>query len=469
MNQSLSIENQVVEPLQSLYLSPIQRAIVKYLSWTPSTMSALKKRFPERNAHILKKDIQYMMRVGMVERIGLNYSIVQPVEAQPVDNQTIVSLDRISTILKEYDNDDIDLPKEETVTLIKIVNGFEQDKATSYTLLTKNVKKEIQSIENQRDDNKDIYACWSAIRGNNDDTVIHLKKVNQEGAFCGFGRTILLRCGGEPVSMSDANLSYQKLCEECKKVALDNVQNSENETQSVGNQPDRMSTILKEYDNDDIDLPKEEMVVIELTELENKVLTCFIDLLEDYDWGFSDIICFNLVKPTHLTLNQIKGVIGSLTKKGLVYTDDMDTKHDLIHLNEKAYQLHKQWNDPTKGNLEIRIIPKGKTQDIESQAVSPLNASNEKQDMIRTALKNTLLNSGKPTNEISKKGEISKTEISSFKNGTRNISLDRCLELTCKLGLTTYFLNHLQRGINDRLSEINGTKFKTTKTQLNLF
>jgi plasmid maintenance system antidote protein VapI len=107
-----------------------------------------------------------------------------------------------------------------------------------------------------------------------------------------------------------------------------------------------------------------------------------------------------------------------------------------------------------------------KVQKMESQRIAPLN---ERQDMIRAALKHTLLNSGKTTNEISRKGTISKTEVSSFKNGTRNISLDRCLELTCKLGLTTYFLNHLQRGINNRLTEINGTTFKTTKTQLNLF
>jgi hypothetical protein len=96
---------------------------------------------------------------------------------------------------------------------------------------------------------------------------------------------------------------------------------------------------------------------IELTELENKVLTCFLNELKDYDFGFSDIICQNLVKPTQLKLSQIKGVIGSLTKKGLVFTDDMDTKHDLIFLAEKAYSLHSEWNEHATNHLQIKIIP----------------------------------------------------------------------------------------------------------------
>ena len=54
---------------------------------------------------------------------------------------------------------------------------------------------------------------------------------------------------------------------------------------------------------------------ISLTDLEKKVLDTFIDLLYA-EKGFSDVDVKDLAAETTLKINVVKGVVGSLCKKG---------------------------------------------------------------------------------------------------------------------------------------------------------
>jgi len=77
------------------------------------------------------------------------------------------------------------------------------------------------------------------------------------------------------------------------------------------------------------------------TDMEKKVLKNLIDQLYA-EPGFSDVGVKDLASETKLSVNEVKGVIGSLTKKGIVSVGDKDFG-GLIYLNHKYYYLHPEW------------------------------------------------------------------------------------------------------------------------------
>jgi len=88
-----------------------------------------------------------------------------------------------------------------------------------------------------------------------------------------------------------------------------------------------------------------------LTKKETAVLQALIDGLYA-EPGFSDVTISDLVNATDMTMETIKGVLGSLTKKGAVWSDDdyrvstdsgnMDGEV-IMYLGDSFTKHHKEW------------------------------------------------------------------------------------------------------------------------------
>ncbi len=68
-------------------------------------------------------------------------------------------------------------------------------------------------------------------------------------------------------------------------------------------------------------------VITGLTDLEKKVLTALADCMYA-EWGYSDAGATDLAEATGISMKSIRGVIGSLSKKGLVCVDDRSDEID---------------------------------------------------------------------------------------------------------------------------------------------
>lgn len=82
---------------------------------------------------------------------------------------------------------------------------------------------------------------------------------------------------------------------------------------------------------------------LNLTQLEETILTELIDNL--YEIGFSDVDAKDLSKGTNIDIKIIRGVLGSLVKKDIIYIDENSFKYQIIYLNKKYYNLHPEWKD----------------------------------------------------------------------------------------------------------------------------
>jgi DNA-binding IclR family transcriptional regulator len=84
----------------------------------------------------------------------------------------------------------------------------------------------------------------------------------------------------------------------------------------------------------------------EFTELETQVLDALIGGL-DAEPGFSNIDANDLAESTDIPTKQIRGVLSSLVKKGVVTLDETDTygapKYVIVYLNESYWHLHPEW------------------------------------------------------------------------------------------------------------------------------
>jgi hypothetical protein len=84
------------------------------------------------------------------------------------------------------------------------------------------------------------------------------------------------------------------------------------------------------------------------TELEQKVLDAYIPMLYA-EAGFSDVDANDLSKATGIPMRTIRGVLGSLVKKGVIWTDETDNfmadqQYVIIYLSEAFYHLHPEWS-----------------------------------------------------------------------------------------------------------------------------
>jgi hypothetical protein len=82
------------------------------------------------------------------------------------------------------------------------------------------------------------------------------------------------------------------------------------------------------------------------TELETQVLNALIDGLYA-EPGFSDVDANDLSEWTGIPTKQVRGVLSSLIKKGVVTLDETDTfgapKYVIVYLNESHWHLHPEW------------------------------------------------------------------------------------------------------------------------------
>jgi len=86
---------------------------------------------------------------------------------------------------------------------------------------------------------------------------------------------------------------------------------------------------------------------LDLTVLEQKVLTKLINGLYA-EPGFSDMDASDLVSEG-MDIKQVRGVLGSLQKKGIVSIQDPnDGGYKIIDLNEGYWYLHPHWKDQAR-------------------------------------------------------------------------------------------------------------------------
>lgn len=84
------------------------------------------------------------------------------------------------------------------------------------------------------------------------------------------------------------------------------------------------------------------MQTTQFTELEQKVLDAYIPMLYAEE-GYSDVDADDLSKATGITKNVIRGVLGSLVTKGVIWTDD-NGEYVIIYLSRDFYHLHPTWS-----------------------------------------------------------------------------------------------------------------------------
>jgi hypothetical protein len=86
---------------------------------------------------------------------------------------------------------------------------------------------------------------------------------------------------------------------------------------------------------------------LQLTPMETQVMEAFIsDLYAEP--GFSDVSPQDLQRMTKIPMTSFKGVIGSLTKKGLIHIADgrdMGIEFDIVYLSSDYYYLHPEWKN----------------------------------------------------------------------------------------------------------------------------
>jgi hypothetical protein len=84
---------------------------------------------------------------------------------------------------------------------------------------------------------------------------------------------------------------------------------------------------------------------VNLTELESKTLTAFIGGLYA-EPGFSDVDVNDLSSILGISTKVLRGVLGSLVKKGIVFVDENSggCGYDVIHMREKYwYLVSEEW------------------------------------------------------------------------------------------------------------------------------
>jgi len=84
-----------------------------------------------------------------------------------------------------------------------------------------------------------------------------------------------------------------------------------------------------------------------LTALESEVLIKLISELYA-EPGYSDISPQDLSSWTKIKMNSLRGVLGSLTKKGVIFIidkEDLGSTADIVYLREDFYFLHPEWKD----------------------------------------------------------------------------------------------------------------------------
>lgn len=87
---------------------------------------------------------------------------------------------------------------------------------------------------------------------------------------------------------------------------------------------------------------------LNLTELESKTLSTFIDCLYA-EPGYSDVDVNDISECTGISTKSIRGALGSLVKKEIVSIDRNDSGYDIINLHPKYWHLvNENWGEEAK-------------------------------------------------------------------------------------------------------------------------
>jgi hypothetical protein len=82
---------------------------------------------------------------------------------------------------------------------------------------------------------------------------------------------------------------------------------------------------------------------LNLTELESKTLTAFIGGLYA-EPGFSDVDVKDLSLELGISTKVLRGVLGSLVKKDIVFVDENNSGYDIIYLKKSYWGLvNESW------------------------------------------------------------------------------------------------------------------------------
>ena len=82
---------------------------------------------------------------------------------------------------------------------------------------------------------------------------------------------------------------------------------------------------------------------LNLTELESKTITAFIGGLYA-EPGFSDVDVRDLSSELEISTKVLRGVLGSLVKKGIVSIENNGGGYEIIHMREKYwYLVNEEW------------------------------------------------------------------------------------------------------------------------------
>ena len=89
---------------------------------------------------------------------------------------------------------------------------------------------------------------------------------------------------------------------------------------------------------------------LNLTELESLTLNAFIRGLYA-EPGFSDVDVNDLSSILGIPTKVLRGVVGSLVKKGIVFVDENSCGFDIIYMKEKYwYLVNEEWANEARVN-----------------------------------------------------------------------------------------------------------------------
>jgi DNA-binding MarR family transcriptional regulator len=85
------------------------------------------------------------------------------------------------------------------------------------------------------------------------------------------------------------------------------------------------------------------MIDVELTELELKVMESYVSMLYA-EPGFSDVDAKDISEDIGISTKSVRGALGSLVKKGIISLDENDSGYVIIYLNNAYwYLVNENW------------------------------------------------------------------------------------------------------------------------------
>lgn len=111
--------------------------------------------------------------------------------------------------------------------------------------------------------------------------------------------------------------------------------------------------------------PVLEKRIIKVTQKEKKVIDHLIDALYA-EPHFTDVDCKDLATSTKMSVDTVKGIVGSLVKKQIFCTVETETagcpKWEGVLLDTRAFNLHtnESWKDESEAETILEVIAEGK-------------------------------------------------------------------------------------------------------------